>query len=180
MERTGGLADLSAIEKENANAALPLEIGNLAPGWDADGAVVSVGGRTALDDAAAALISALLAKAGLKPRLLDNEAISPATSLELGEAKLVCLSYLSIILSPAHVRYLVRRLRRMVPTDCSIVLGHWSSVGIDTAAAPEKAVGADAYVTSFRRALETIVEAAVPPTTKLLLQKKLSCGGNHL
>ena len=162
-ERTGGLAELAAAEEENANAVLPLEPGSLAPGWDADGAVVCVGVRTALDDAAAALISALLAKAGLKPRLLDSEAISPATSLDLSEAKLVCLSYLTITPSPAHVRYLVRRLRTMVPTDCLIVVGHWSSVGVDTASPLEKTGGADAYVTSFRRALEIIVQAAAPP-----------------
>ena len=50
-------------------------------------------------------------------KALGPEAISAAhiASLARTEAKLVWLSYLGLGTSPAHVRYVVRRLRRILP-----------------------------------------------------------------
>jgi hypothetical protein len=120
---------LTLVEEKQENDLKRLELGDLAPGWKAEGAVVCIGGRTRLDDAAAALLSELLEKLGLKPRFLRSEAISPAhiVSLDVTDAKLVCLSYMSIGPSPAHVRYLIRRLRGIIPTGCTILVGYWTA-----------------------------------------------------
>ena len=71
------------------------------------------------------MLAGLLKKHGLEAQALEHEAISEGgiISLEAG-VKLVCLSYLSLGSSKAHVRYLVRRLRRILP-HAKIVIGYW-------------------------------------------------------
>jgi predicted PurR-regulated permease PerM len=159
-ETEGGLASLRVVDQEDALACL--EPTDLAPGWDAEGAIVCIGGRAPLDDAAAALLSALLEKLGLSPRSLGHEAISPAhiVSLDVTDAKIVCLSYISIVPSPAHVRYLVRRLRGIIPSGCTILVGYWSGNANGAIKALEETAGADAYATSLRQAAEIIIDAA--------------------
>jgi len=168
----GGLASLTLIE-ERENDLKRLEPDELAPGWKADGAVVCIGGRTPLDDAAAALLSELLEKLGLKPRLLRSEAISPAhiVSLDITDAKLVCLSYMSIGPSPAHIRYLIRRLRGIIPTGCTILVGYWTVNENGAIKALEKTAGADAYATSLKQAAEIIINVARTPTAEKRVPK---------
>jgi len=155
-----GLASLALVEQEDG--LVSLKPTDLAPGWEAEGAIVCVGGRTPLDDAAAVLLSALAEKLGLKQRTLGNEAISPGhiVSLDVIDAKLLCLSYLSIAPSPAHVRYLIRRLRTIVPPDCIILVGYWSSNGNGALKALRETAEADAYATSLRDALKIMMGAA--------------------
>jgi AI-2E family transporter len=160
VEQAGGLASLTLVEEEDTLARLKPT--DLAPGWDAEGAIVCIGGRTPLDDAAAALFSELLEKLGLNPRYLGSEAISPAhiVSLDVTDAKLVCLSYMSIAPSPAHVRYLIRRLRGIIPSGCTILVGYWSANAKGTVKALEETAEADAYATSIRQAAEMVIDAA--------------------
>ena len=64
---------------------------DLAPGWDEeDSVVLCIGGRTPLDEAAAAMLAGLLKKSGLKARATDSEAISAGhiVSLDAAKAKL--------------------------------------------------------------------------------------------
>ena len=126
-----------------------------------------------MDDAAAALLSELLEKLGLKPRLLRSEAISPAhiVSLDVTDAKLVCLSYMSIGPSPAHVRYLIRRLRGIIPTGCTILVGYWTANANGAIKALEKTAGADAYATSLKQAAEIIINAARTPAAEKRVPK---------
>ena len=125
--------------------------------------VVCIGGRTPLDEAAAAMLAGLLNKHGLKARVVESETISAGNivSLEAAKAKLVCLSFLGIGSSPAQIRYLVRRLRRILPSGCMILVGCWTD---DAAGAPLKALKetaeADAYATSLHEAAEIAVDAA--------------------
>jgi predicted PurR-regulated permease PerM len=158
-EAVGGLASLTVVEED---ALARLEPSDLAAGWDAEGAIVCIGGRTQLDNAAAVLLSALLGQLGLDPRILGSEAISPAhiVSLDVTDAKIVCLSYMSIVPSPAHVRYLVRRLRGIIPSGCPILVGYWSGNANGAVKALEETAEADAYATSLRRAAEIIIDAA--------------------
>jgi len=63
---------------------------------------------------------------------------------------------------PAHLRYLVRRLRARLP-DTPIVAGIWREG--DAAASDaelRKTVGADVIVTSLRAALDAATPAVVP------------------
>jgi predicted PurR-regulated permease PerM len=159
---TGGLASLTLIEAKQADALINLEPIDLAPAWEAEGAIVCIGGRTPLDDAAGALFSELLEKLGLKPRHLGSKAISPAhiVSLDVTDAKLICLSYMSISPSPAHVRYLIRRLRGIIPSGCTILVGYWAANANRAVKALEQTAEADAYATSLGQAAEIVINAA--------------------
>jgi predicted PurR-regulated permease PerM len=161
-EKSAGLASLTLIEEKRADVLTKLDPTDLAPGWEAEGAIVCIGGRTPLDDAAAALLSELLERHGLKTRFLGSEAISPAhiVSLDVTDAKLVCLSYMSIGPSPAHVRYLVKRLRGIIPPSCTILVGYWSGNANGAVKALEQSAEADAYATSLRQAAEMVINAA--------------------
>jgi predicted PurR-regulated permease PerM len=169
----GGLASLTLIEGKQADALTKLEPTDLAPGWEVEGAIVCMGGRTLLDDAAAALLSAVLEKQGLKPRYLGSEAISPAhiVSLDVTDAKLICLSYMSIGRSPAHVRYLIKRLRGIIPSSCTILVGYWAGDANGAVKALEQTAEADAYATSLRQAAEIAMNAARTPTDKERISK---------
>jgi predicted PurR-regulated permease PerM len=166
-QKEGGLASLTSLE-EGENEALPiLERGDLAPGWASDDAVLCIGGRTPLDEAAAGVLSGLLRKHGLNAKSVEREAISPGhiASLETSEAKLVCLSYLGVGGTPAHVRYLVRRLRRILPAGCKILVAYWQDGDSGLIKALESTAEADGYASNLKDAAEFVVEAARKPAT---------------
>ena len=158
-----GLAALSTMDEADEEPLPILKAGDLAPGWEEEGSVLCIGGRTPLDEAAAAMLVGLLNKHGLKARVAEGVTVSAGNivSLEAAKAKLICLSFLGIGSSSAQVRYLVRRLRRILPSGSIILVGCWTD---DAAGAPVKAVKetaeADAYATSLHEAAEIAVNAA--------------------
>ena len=117
------------------------------------------------------MLAGLLNKHGLKARVAERETISAGNlvSLEAAKAKLVCLSFLGIGSSSAKVRYLVRRLRRILPSGSIILVGCWTD---DATGAPVKALKetaeADAYATSLHEAAEIAVNAACRPGLELV------------
>jgi predicted PurR-regulated permease PerM len=165
-EAQTGLASLSAMD-EAENDSLPiLEPADLAPGWQDERSVLCIGGRTPLDDAAAIMLAGLLEKHGLKARALDHEAISAGhiVSLDAANVRLVCLSYLGLGGSAAHVRYLVRRLRRLLPEESKILVAYWAEDPGSTAVnALEQTADADFYGTSLRETAELVIQAARGP-----------------
>jgi hypothetical protein len=170
-EAQTGLASLSTMDEADEEPLPILEPADLAPGWEEEGSVLCIGGRTPLDEAAAAMIAALLNKHGLKARVAESGTVSDRNiiSLDAPKTKLVCLSFLGIGSSSAQVRYLVRRLRRILPSGSIILVGCWTD---DAAGAPVKALKetaeADAYATSFHEAAEIAVNAARRPGLKLV------------
>lgn len=158
-----GLASLSTMDEADEEPLPILKPADLAPGWEEEGSVLCIGGRTPLDEAAAAVLAGLLDKHGLNARLAESETVSAGNiiSLEAAKAKLICLSFLGIGSSSAQVRYLVRRLRRILPSGSMILVGCWTD---DAAGAPLKALketaDADAYATSLHEAAEIAVNAA--------------------
>lgn len=168
-EPANGLAALRAAkedEEEEADESVNLPVierAELAPGWVVDEPVLSIGGRNALDEAAADVLAEVLKKRGLGAKSLAPEAISAAhiTSLAGTEAKLVALSYLGLGSGPAQIRYLVRRLRRILPQGTLILVCFWAE---DPHAASVQALlettEADAYATSLTKAVEVCVKAA--------------------
>ena len=72
-----------------------VERSELAAGWAVDEPILSIGGSTTLDEAAAAVLAEVLKKRGLGAKVLEPDAISAAhiASLAGTEAKLICLSY---------------------------------------------------------------------------------------
>jgi hypothetical protein len=111
------------------------------------------------------MLAGLLNKHGLKARVAESGTVSAGNiiSLEAAKAKLVCLSFLAVASSSAQVRYLVRRLRRILAPGSMILVGCWTD---DAAGAPVKALKetaeADAYATSLHQAAEIAVDAARP------------------
>jgi len=169
-----GLASLSTMDEMEEDPLPILEPADLAPGWEEKDSVLCIGGRTPLDEAAAAMLTGLLTKHGLKARLAESETISAGhiVSLDAAKAKLVCLSFLGIGSSSAQVRYLVRRLRRILPPGCTILVGYWAA---DAAGEPVKALEgtaeADAYATSLQQASEIAVNAARLPGLELVTSR---------
>ncbi|XSG83120.1 MAG: AI-2E family transporter [Methyloligella sp. ZOD6] len=164
-EGDNGLAHLLAMEEdpalEEAQDLLMVEKDKLPKDWQVDAPVLCIGGRTRLDEAAASMLSELLRKRGLGADTLGPDAISAGniTSLQQTRAKLLCLSYLGMEQSPAHIRYLIMRLRRILPADCTVLVGCWGDCGDEASLAEFKtAAGADAYALSLREAVDYCVD----------------------
>jgi hypothetical protein len=155
-----GLSSLTVMDQDDEEPLPVLGAADLAPGWERDGAILCIGGRTALDDAAAVMLAGLLRKHGLKAEPLDHDAITEGRIVSLeADVKLVCLSYLGLGVSRAHVRYLVRRLRRIVP-NAIIVVGYWGEDSEPAMKALRASVEADAYATTLHEATDIVLEAA--------------------
>ena len=166
-EATGGIASLQAAEDaeetDDAGGVKLVERSELAPGWVVDEPVLCIGGRNPLDEAAAAMLAGVLKKRGLGAKALPPEAISAAhiASLAQTEAKLVALSLLDLGNGPAMIRYIVRRLRRILPKGTAILVCLWSEgeAPVSLKAVLETAE-ADAYATSLPEAVELCIAFA--------------------
>ena len=122
--------------------------------------MLCAGGRSNLDDVAAAILAQLLERRGLGTIVASFQAIATGTyaSLDLDGVQVVCLSYMNPD-SIAHARYAVRRLRRR--TSVPIVVGFWSVDPADLKA-PDlvTATRSDLSATSLGEAIEEIVKLA--------------------
>lgn len=86
--------------------------------------VLCLAARSALDETAAHLMSQLLIKHGITSEVLGRTAASQLTAASFSAAStVVCLSYFGTD-SPLHVRFLIRRLKRIAP-DVQIIAGFW-------------------------------------------------------
>jgi predicted PurR-regulated permease PerM len=130
--------------------------------WRHERSVLCIAGRGKLDEGAAAMLSQLLQKHGLGASVVPHEAVSRErlASLDTAGVAMVCISYLDISGNPAHLRYLLRRLRRKLP-DAPLLVGLWPSEDqILSDATLRSQVGADYYVASLRDALKSCLQAA--------------------
>ena len=162
-EAANGLASLEGAAAESEETLPKVERPELAPGWVVDEPILAIGGRTPLDEATAAILAEVLKKRGLATKALPPDAISAAhiASLANTEAKLVCLSYLGLGAGPALIRYLVRRLRRILPQGTLILVCYWNEEGNKAATkAMLETAEADAYATTLAEAVELCVKAA--------------------
>ena len=136
--------------------------GALAPGWAEPSAVLCVGARGMLDEAASAMVAQLLGKHGLGARVVPEEQVArhAVSRLEVAGTRIVVVSYLEAAGSPSSLRYLVRRLRQRLP-QARILIGLWQA---DEATLKDErlraAVGADHYVTTVREAMAYCMAAA--------------------
>jgi hypothetical protein len=123
--------------------------------------VICIGGRTPLDEAAAALLAHLLqAEEGIATRVEPAAAMTPAglMRLDAANAEVICLSYLDGDIGQAQVRYGVRRLRRRF-TRAKIVTCFWTAD--DNPARLEQLCAAakpDKCATRFHEALSAVRE----------------------
>jgi hypothetical protein len=125
------------------------------------GVVACVGARGPLDDVIAAMLAQLLAQRGVASRttphtLVRREAIA---ELDVSDVEAITVSCLELVGTPAHLRYLIRRLRHRAP-DATLIAGLWPpGDAVLTEPHVQKALGADRYVASLRQALDASIAA---------------------
>jgi predicted PurR-regulated permease PerM len=134
----------------------------LPEAWRGEAPVLCVAGRGPLDEASSAMLAQLLRKHGLGARVTPYQTVSREgiRDLDLTGVAMICISYLDISGNPAHLRYLLERLKRRAP-GVPVLVGLWP-VGekVLTDAALGRAVGADVYVSSLRDGVEACLRAA--------------------
>nr|WP_238246891.1 AI-2E family transporter [Methylobacterium iners] len=128
--------------------------------WRGETPVMCIAGRGPLDEAASAMLAQLLDKHGLGARVVPHADVSRdrIRTLDVKGVAMVCVAYLDISGNPAHLRYLIRRLQEKLPGK-PIVVGLWP---MEDAVLSDKfiqnQIGADAYVSSLRQAVEACLE----------------------
>ncbi len=135
----------------------------LPEAWQGASAVLCIAGRGPLGEAALAMLVPLLGKHGTGGRLVGYDEVSRERieTLAVTKAAMACISYLDISGSPAHLRYLMQRLRQRLPHGTPILVGMWPS---EDATLKDKsvqaAIGADDFTSSLEQAVTTCSEAA--------------------
>ncbi|MDP2357633.1 MAG: AI-2E family transporter [Beijerinckiaceae bacterium] len=165
LSGTPDLAPPQADEDPAANTA-ETDAAALDEVWRTEGAVLCVAGRGPLDEAASTLLVDVLRKHGFGALLVPYASVTRgrAGTIDASHAKLACVTHLELEGAPAHLRYLLRRLRNALP-PVTVVAGLWPSGDpIQSDDALRAHVGADHYVTTVREALEVVLtEAHAPP-----------------
>jgi len=137
----------------------------VAASWQLPPAVLSIAGRGPLDEPAASMLVQLLGQRGIGSTLVKYRDVSrySAARLETTGVAMVCIAYLNISGNPAHLRYLIQRLRRVLPTGTPILVGLWSPEdAVIREEETRRVIGADYYANSFAEVLETCLKLAAP------------------
>lgn len=133
----------------------------LPDAWRGEAPVLCIAGRGPLDEASSAMLAQLLRKHGLGARVIPYQAVSRegVRNLDISGAAMICISYLDISGNPAHLRYLLERLKRRAP-GIPVLVGLWpAGEKVLTDAALGRAIGADIYVSSLRDGVEACLRA---------------------
>jgi predicted PurR-regulated permease PerM len=150
-----------AIKEPAIKSEMPHE-DKVPDAWKAEGAVMCIAGRGPLDEAASEMLAQLLTKHGLGSRLVPHEAVSRSSiyNLDMSGVQMICISYLEISGTPAHLRYLLRRLRKQAP-KAPILVGLWPAEDAVLKNETLRAtLGADYYVSSMRDGVVQCLKAA--------------------
>jgi predicted PurR-regulated permease PerM len=157
---TVALATVAAAEPTEAKAA-PASTA-VIPQGHSEGTVLCIAGRGPLDEGAAIMLAQLLQKHRLGARMLPFDAVSRdnIAALDVSGVTMLCVSYLEISGSPAHLRYLLQRLRERVP-GVPILVGFWPAGDATLRDERVRAViGANYYPSTLRQAVDACLEAA--------------------
>jgi predicted PurR-regulated permease PerM len=131
-------------------------IGGAGVGAVPEGAVACIAGRGPFDDTVSAMLLQLLAQSGIPARAIPHDAVSREAigRADIAGARVLMLSYLQLAGSPAHLRYLIRRLRQRAP-GAVVIVGLWPA-GEAVLSSPDiqRAIGADRYVGTLREGVE--------------------------
>ena len=134
----------------------------LTPSWQVDHSVLCIASRSPLDEAAAEMLAQLLQKHGLAAMVQPFADVASVKTFKIDalDAPLVCLSYFGAIANPAHVRYLIRRLKRLMP-HAKFLAGYWMlGENPDKGEEWRTAVGAHFMATSLADAVAICVREA--------------------
>ena len=167
-EKAEASVKASKSEKDVPKPAVPQgapERDRLAPGWRGAAPVLCLAGRGPLDEAASTILAQLTGKHGLEAHVLPHEAASREgiATLDRDGVAIVCISYLELSGSPAHLHYLMRRLKQRLP-GVPILVGMWPS-GADVLqdGRMRAVIGADHYTTSLHEAVDICVKRSQEP-----------------
>ena len=142
--------------------------GQMPDDWQMPYPVLCIASRSALDEAASIMLAQVLEKHGVAAWVqpFADVATSRGFKVDVTDAHLVCLSYFGAATKPAHVRYVIRRLRRVMPL-AKFLACFWM-LGDDRDKVEEwvQAVGADFGATSLVEATAIIVAQARSPKTQ--------------
>jgi len=137
------------------------EASNIPEAWRAEGAILCVAGRGPLDEAASEMLAQLLNKHGLGTRVVPHSAVSRREiyNLDMTNVQMVCISYLEISGTPAHLRYLLRRLKQRAKAPT--LVGLWPAEDAVLKSETMRAtLGANYYVSSLRDAVVQCLKVA--------------------
>ncbi len=155
------VAEKAIPRRPAPSVALP-QVEHRPEAWRSALPVLCLAGRGPLDESASAMLAQLLQRHGLGSRVAAHEAASRDrfAALDLDGVAMVCISYLEIFGNPAHLRYLVRRLRQRLP-GTPIVVGVWpADAAVLTDDQMRRMIGADQYATSLAETVTACLEAA--------------------
>ena len=162
-EKTDGVAVELMADQPQREEATDLASRESSAAWRVEHPVLCIASRSALDEAAAAMLAQLVQKHGLSARVQPFSDVSSAKSfkVDVQNARIVCLSYFGAASSPVHVRYLIRRLRRVMPS-AKFVACFWM-LQADPAKLEEwrKCVGADLMASSLVDATRICLTEAI-------------------
>jgi hypothetical protein len=130
--------------------------------WNTAAPVLCVAGRGPLDEAAAAMLAQLLGKHGIGARTEPHAAVTRGRVVELGSAEvaMVCLCYVEISGNPAHLRYLLRRVRQQLP-GVVVAVGLWpANEAVLQDERLRHALGADHTTTSLTETVNLCLRVA--------------------
>ena len=160
----------AGIEKEGEPTP-PLPEGDDLPEEWRGRPVLCVAGRSALDEAAAALLAHVVEKRGIGARVVSASEVSPANLAQLDPTgvQVICVSYLD----PGNyknARYLVRRLKKRMP-HAHPIAGFWGYAQNDSHYLDSvEAMEMDDVVASLCQAVDRITllarKAKEPPQTQ--------------
>ncbi len=158
-----------ALPKEAPPGGDAPRVDALPPEWRSERAILCIAGRGPLDEAASAMLAQLLGKHGLGAAVVPHETVARgrADSLDAAGVAMACISYLEISGSPAHLRYLLRRLRQRLPPGAPILVGLWpAEEPVLKDRELQKAVGADYYTSSLRETVAVCLDVAREKSAK--------------
>jgi predicted PurR-regulated permease PerM len=116
--------------------------------------ILLIPARSALDQSASLLLADILNKRGLEAWVQPYMPGTQIKSYKLAvqNAQILCVSYFGAAQNPAHVRYVIRRLRRLIP-EARFLACFWL-LGADATKLEDwrKKVGADLVATSLKEA----------------------------
>ncbi|HSO46310.1 MAG TPA: hypothetical protein VLQ68_00125, partial [Rhizobiaceae bacterium] len=124
--------------------------------------VLCAGGRTELDNAAAATLGQLLSAAGADARLLEHRSLMPQQlpGLDLARVDAIVIGYLNAD-AGRRAKYLVRRIRRMGDVKIGVVFWVQGDGKLDGAE-----IGADFLVGSLPEAVSTLRKLGMVPAAQ--------------
>ena len=167
------LSDELAERSKETSGAAPI----LPDSWREEGAIVCVAGQSALDELGAIILVQLLQHQGFRPKLMPMVEVSAAhmQATEFTGVKLVCISILDVEHRGAYLKFLVRRLRRILPGG-HLLGGFWKHDDDDVR---QKAVvdniPVDANVSSLADAIAYCLREAAKEVSAVVTEPAAGC-----